>query len=97
MSSIVGLLTLNIFIPGAQSLKDKRRVLRKIKDRARHRFNVSMAETDFLDKWQRSQLTVACVSNEQVQVEKSLQQVRRFMEDICLGEAEILSADITYY
>ena len=43
-------------IPGSQSLKEKRMVLKSIKDRTRKRFNVAVSELDFQDKWQRTLL-----------------------------------------
>ena len=50
----VGLLTLELHIPDAQSLKDKRQVLRSLKDRLRRDFNVAVAELEHHDTWQRS-------------------------------------------
>ncbi len=50
----VGLLTLELHIPDAQSLKDKRQVLRSLKDKLRRQFNVAVAELDHHDVWQRS-------------------------------------------
>ena len=50
----VGLLTLELHIPDAQSLKDKRQVLRSLKDRLRRDFNVAVAELEHQDTWQRS-------------------------------------------
>src|SRR5271169_5129587 len=50
----VGLLTLELYIPDAQSLKDKRQVLRSLKDRLRGHFNVAVAELEHQDLWQRS-------------------------------------------
>ena len=61
---IVGLLTLDLHLPGSNSLKAKRWVLRSIKDRIRNKFNVSVAEVDANDLWQRSVIGIACVSNE---------------------------------
>ena len=58
----VGLLTLEFRIRGSRSLKDKRAVLRRVKDRLRGRHNVSVAETAFHDDHQRSVLAVAAVS-----------------------------------
>ena len=49
----VGLLTLEIYIPDSHSLKDKRQILRSLKDRLRARFNVAVAELDHNDAWQR--------------------------------------------
>ncbi|NOY22102.1 MAG: DUF503 domain-containing protein [Acidobacteria bacterium] len=43
-------------IPGSQSLKEKRMVLRSIKDRTRSRFNIAVSELDYQDKWQKTLL-----------------------------------------
>jgi uncharacterized protein YlxP (DUF503 family) len=71
----IGLLTLEIHIPDAQSLKDKRQVLRSLKDRLRAHFNVAVAELDFEDTWQRSVVGVVTLSNEEHHVEEALQKV----------------------
>ena len=60
----VGVLEATFYIPGSHSLKDRRRVIRSIKDRTRHRFNVSVAEVGELDLHQRATLGVALVGNE---------------------------------
>lgn len=71
----VGLLTLELHIPDAQSLKDKRQVLRSLKDRLRGQFNVAVAELEHQDTWQRSVVGVVTLSNEEHHVEESLQKV----------------------
>ena len=71
----VGLLTLELHLSEAQSLKDKRQVLRSLKDRLRQNFNVAVAEMDFEDTWQRSVVGVVTVSNEEQHVEEALQKV----------------------
>ena len=71
----VGLLTLELHIAEAQSLKDKRQVLRSLKDRLRSHFNVAVAELDFEDTWQRSVVGVVTLSNEEHHVEEALQKV----------------------
>ena len=71
----VGLLTLELHLAEAQSLKDKRQVLRSLKDRLRAHFNVAVAELDFEDTWQRSVVGVVTLSNEERHVEDSLQKV----------------------
>jgi uncharacterized protein len=71
----VGLLTLEIYIPDSHSLKDKRQVLRSLKDRLRARFNVAVAELDHNDTWQRAQVGVVTVSNDPAHLEQSLQAV----------------------
>jgi uncharacterized protein len=71
----VGLLTLELHIAEAHSLKDKRQVLRSLKEKLRANFNVAVAELDFEDTWQRSVVGVVTLSNEEQHVEQSLQQV----------------------
>lgn len=58
----IGVLHMDLLIPGARSLKDKRRVVKSLKERLGHRFNCSVAETEFQDLWGRARLTVAVVS-----------------------------------
>lgn len=60
----VGVLRLELVIGEAQSLKDKRRALKSVKDRLSNTFNVSVAEVDALDSWQRAVLAVALVGND---------------------------------
>lgn len=71
----VGLLTLELHLPEAQSLKDKRQVLRSLKDRLRGQFNVAVAELEHHDVWQRSVVGIVTISNEEGHVEESLQHV----------------------
>jgi uncharacterized protein YlxP (DUF503 family) len=71
----IGLLTLEIHIPDARSLKDKRQILRSLKDRLRGRFNVAVAELDHQDTWQRSQIGVVSLSNDEAHLTQSLQAV----------------------
>ena len=69
----IALLTIEIHIPHAQSLKDKRMVLRRLKDRLRSRFNVSVSETDHQDLWQRATLSVATVGSDEAYTRQTLQ------------------------
>ena len=71
----VGLLTLELHIPDAQSLKDKRQVLRSLKDKLRRDFNVAVAELDHQDTWQRSVVGVVTIANEEKYVNEVLQKV----------------------
>jgi len=71
----VGLLILELHISDARSLKDKRHVLRSLKDRLREKFNVAVAELDHEDVWQRSTVGIVTLSNEEQHVEESLQRV----------------------
>jgi len=71
----VGLLTLELHIADAQSLKDKRQVLRSLKDKLRGKFNVAVAELDHQDAWQRSVVGVVTLANEEKYVREVLQKV----------------------
>jgi uncharacterized protein YlxP (DUF503 family) len=81
----VGLLTLEIHLPYSHSLKEKRAVLRKVRDRLRSRFNVAVAELDHRDVWQVATLGVVSVSDSQPLLEAVFQDVLRESERI-LGE-----------
>ena len=70
----IGLLTLEIFIPEAHSLKEKRHVLRGLKDRLR-KFNISIAECGHQDLWQRSTLGVVSIASDRLVLEQSLNAV----------------------
>jgi uncharacterized protein YlxP (DUF503 family) len=59
---VVGVCTLELDIPASQSLKDKRHVVKSLVTRVRQSFNVSIAEVDALDSWQRATLAIVCVS-----------------------------------
>jgi uncharacterized protein len=71
----VGLLTLELHLPDARSLKDKRQVLRSLKDKLRAGFNVAVAELDYQDTWQRSVVGVVTLANEEQYVREALQKV----------------------
>ena len=74
MSIIVGLCTVELFIADSQSLKDKRQVLLSMKDRLQQKFNLSVAEVDGQDLWQKAVLAFACVANEGRYVNQVLDQ-----------------------
>jgi uncharacterized protein YlxP (DUF503 family) len=82
----VGLLTLQLHIEHAHSLKEKRHVLRSLKDRLRKRFNVSVAEVDGQDTWQRSVVAVAMVSGDRQRVQDLLARVESEAERILGGD-----------
>ena len=78
---VVGLLTIDLFIPGAQSLKEKRMVLRRLKDRVR-KFNVAVSEVAHHDLWQRASLAVVTVSTEQAHADRELAAVADEIERV---------------
>jgi len=80
----IGLLTLDIFLPDSHSLKEKRIVLRSLKDRLR-KFNVSIAECDHQDLWQRSTVGIVSISSDHGILEKTLNAVVEESEKILDG------------
>ena len=58
------LLEVEFLLPGARSLKEKRHVVRSLKDRLSHRFNAAVAETEFQEQWGRGALGMAMIGND---------------------------------
>lgn len=83
---LVGTLELRILVRDAQSLKDKRRVLKSLKERIRHRFPVSIAEVGSLDHRQHGHLGVAIVSNQSRHATEVLSKVVDFVRNSMLAE-----------
>ncbi|MHB1041631.1 MAG: DUF503 domain-containing protein [Eubacteriales bacterium] len=77
---VIGVLTVDLFLGEANSLKEKRRILKSVIDRIRSRFNVSIAEVAEQDTWQRSTLGVSFVSSDRKHADKVLASVVRFIE-----------------
>ncbi len=76
----IGILHIDFLIDGARSLKDKRRVVKSLKEQVRSRFNCSVAETAYQDLWQRARLTAVVVSNESRHANTQLNEIGRFIE-----------------
>ena len=91
----IGLITLEIHIPDARSLKDKRQVLRSLKDKLRAHFNVAVAELDHQDTWQRSQVGIVSISSDAGHLEQSLAAVLAESENV-LGR-DLVSHEIEYF
>lgn len=77
----VVLLTLEVVIPGARSLKEKRGPLKSLKERIRSRFNVSIAEVGYRDKWQRSLLAACMVGGERRRLETEAARLCQLVEE----------------
>ncbi|MEW6600519.1 MAG: DUF503 domain-containing protein [Nitrospirota bacterium] len=91
---IVGLLTLDLHIPEAHSLKEKRFVIKSLVDRIKNKFNVSVAEVDANDLWQRSVIGIAMVSNETQFINKVFENIRNVVYDI--HEVELLESHVEF-
>jgi uncharacterized protein YlxP (DUF503 family) len=73
----VGVLTLELHLDDAHSLKDKRHTVKGLKDRLRTRFNVAVAEIGYQDLWQRALISAVTVSSDHTRAEQTLQSVER--------------------
>jgi hypothetical protein len=71
---IVGVTVWELHLPGCQSLKDKRTIVKSLKDRLHRRFNISVAETAHQDLWQRCELTAAVASTDRRHAESVLRE-----------------------
>lgn len=83
---VVGILRITLFLPENHSLKGKRGVINKIKSRVSNSFNVSIAECEAQDLWQRAVLGVSQVGSDAAYVDGGLRQVVRFIEDLQVAE-----------
>jgi uncharacterized protein YlxP (DUF503 family) len=76
----VGIMVIQLVLPGCMSLKDKRRRIAPILHQIHRKFNISIAETALQDTWQNACLSCAIVSNEKVHIEQSLQNVIKYIQ-----------------
>ena len=83
---VVGVLSLILYLPENHSLKGKRAVLRAMKQRIRNKFNVSVAECDDHDNWQKITLAVAQIGNDRDHVDRCLREVSTFVAALGLAE-----------
>jgi uncharacterized protein YlxP (DUF503 family) len=89
---IVGAAAVELHIHGSRSLKEKRGVVRSISQRVRNRFNLSVAEVDGQDRWQRAVLGLSAAGADAVQVRRVLDRAVAFIEDLQL--AEVVGSDV---
>lgn len=75
----IGLLRVDLLVPGARSLKDKRRVIKGIKDRMHNQFNCSVAEVEYQDLWNRARLAACVVSGDSRHANSQLDEIIKFV------------------
>lgn len=92
----VGLIKISVHLPESASLKDRRQVIRSVKDRLHHRFNLSIAEMDETSLWQRAELAMVAVGADRGYVDGQLMRAADAAlellrgQDVRLGEIEWL-------
>ena len=89
---LAGVCKLELLLPENHSLKGKRQVLRKIKGKAFHRFQILVVEVDHQNLWQRSQLGFSVVGTEEGKVTSLIDGIVQFVE--ALGEATVLRKEV---
>ena len=88
---VVGTLKIEFRIRDNHSLKGKRKIVRSMVDRVKHRFNASIAEVGSNDNWQRIELGISAIGNDRRHIESTLGNILSFLESLYL--AEIVNTD----
>ncbi len=91
---VVGTLKIILHLHDNRSLKGKRKVVRSMVDKVKHKFNVSIAEVGSNDKWQRSELGVSAVGNDRRHIDSSLNNILDYIDTLYLAEIVDSSAEI---
>ncbi|KPU45285.1 hypothetical protein OXPF_11780 [Oxobacter pfennigii] len=78
---VAGICSITLIVHDANSLKEKRHVLKSLIERLKSRFNISIAETGLNDKWQSAEIGIACISNDKVQIDKVISSILNFIEN----------------
>jgi len=82
----IGVCTIQLQLLANHSLKEKRRIIKSIKDKVKNKYNVSIAEIDSLDKWQLATLGIACVSNDSRFANSTLSNVIEFIDNMRVAD-----------
>ncbi|HEY5604227.1 MAG TPA: DUF503 domain-containing protein [Gammaproteobacteria bacterium] len=85
------LISFEVLIEGANSLKVKRSVINRVRDRIRSRYNASVAEIAYLDKWQRAAMGVVMICNEKQKLQKDVDTLQAMLA----GLTDLMINDFT--
>ncbi len=91
---VVGTLKITLHLHDNRSLKGKRKVVRSMVDKVKHKFNVSIAQVGSNDKWQRIELGVSAVGNDRRHIDSSLNNILDYIDTLYLAEIVDSSVDI---
>ncbi len=92
---IVGVFKLRLFARGVHSLKEKRSIVLSIKEKLKHRFNISIIESDFQDVWQKIEISIAMITTVKKHLEKTFMQSEELIENNYA--VEIIETEIQYF
>jgi uncharacterized protein YlxP (DUF503 family) len=93
---VVAAARITLMIPDNNSLKGKRKVVRSLIEKVRHKFGVAVAEVEDNDLWQRAQLGLALVGNDGRLLEARLQQILKYMDEQHLAEIVDSHVELCY-
>jgi hypothetical protein len=93
---VVAAARLTLLIPDNHSLKGKRKVVKSLIEKVRHRFDAAVAEVDDHDLWQKAQVGVAVVGNDATRLAARLDQIMHFMEEQHLAEIVDSQVELCY-
>jgi uncharacterized protein YlxP (DUF503 family) len=94
---VVGVAKLRLRLPENHSLKGKRKVMKRICERLRHRFNLAVAEIDSQDLWQAGEVGIVTVANEGSYVNSKLDKAVNFVEDLQLAEIIDVQIELMHF
>lgn len=83
---VVGSMIIELRLHDNRSLKGKRKIVRSMVDKVKHKFNVAIAEVGSNDKWQKIELGVSAVGNDRRHIDSSLANVLTFLDSLYLAE-----------
>jgi len=86
---------IELFIPASHSLKEKRKHIQSIKSKIRNKFNVSIAEINYMDKWQRSEIAIALIANKQKVADQIFDKILKIME--FKGGVEVIKTTTDFF
>jgi uncharacterized protein YlxP (DUF503 family) len=83
---VVGTLRVEFHLHDSHSLKGKRKIVRSMVDKVKHKFNVAVAEIGSNDKWQKIELGISTVGNDRRHIDSSLNNILLYLESLYLAE-----------
>jgi len=92
---VIGASSLELHFPECSSLKEKRQILKSIIERIRSRYNVSVAEVDYNDLWQRAVIGISHISRDEYQVKRMLHKIEN--EVVNLNKAVVVSHQVSIF
>lgn len=92
--AFVCIISVELFIPMAHSLKEKRKQVKGLKERLMSRFNASVSEIAYLDEWQRSVLGISMISNDKRYLEKQFSSIKKMILEA--RQVEIINTEIEW-